>query len=60
LGITDYYSVDTYKKVLRKKREGHLSGVDLKIGTIQIGKPFHGWLETAIQLLGSVHYVPLF
>jgi hypothetical protein len=36
LGITDYYSVDTYVKVLQKKREGHLSGVDLIFPNIEM------------------------
>ncbi|MFN3625657.1 MAG: hypothetical protein ACK4TP_16535 [Hyphomicrobium sp.] len=36
LGVTDYYSVDVYEKVLAKKTEGRLVGVDLIFPNVEM------------------------
>ena len=37
LGITDYYSLNTYEAVVESKRNGRLSGVDLVFPTSKCG-----------------------
>src|ERR1700732_5308733 len=36
LGITDYYTIDSYETVLTRKQEGRLSGVDLIFPNIEL------------------------
>src|SRR5258708_2998925 len=36
LGVTDYFSIETYRKVLEKKREGRLRNVELVFPNVEM------------------------
>jgi hypothetical protein len=60
IGITDYYSVDGFKKILKRREEGRISNIDLVIPNIELrldkttnrGKPIniHILFDPALEL----------